>query len=66
MTDEELKALIQQVVDECLKQPLTASEQAASVLTILKTIEQRRWTPAGTPKASQMIIEERDQWQGMS
>jgi hypothetical protein len=67
MTVEELKDLIQQVVDERLSQPPAASHGSA-VLAILKTIEQRRWTPAsGTPKASQMIIEERNQWrQGMS
>ncbi|UBF24990.1 hypothetical protein K9N68_25620 [Kovacikia minuta CCNUW1] len=66
MTIEELKDLIQHIVDERLQQQ-AQSNDSQSVQEILRAIEQHRWTPPpGTPKASQMIIEEREQWrQGM-
>jgi len=68
MTIDDLKSLIHQVVDEHLKQQQVESHDAPSgVESILKSIEQHRWTPPpGISKASQLIIEERDQWrQGM-
>ena len=67
MTVDDLKQLIREVVNEQLqKQPPKATDPR-SVKEILQSIEQHRWTPpSGTPKASEMIIEEREQWrQGM-
>ncbi len=66
MTVDDLKELIRQVVKEQLQnQP--PPKDTRSVAEILQSIEQHRWTPPpGTPTASQMIIEEREQWrQGM-
>ena len=67
MTIDDLKNLIHQVVDEHIKNQQVESNHALPMQDILKAIEQHRWTPPpGTPKASQMIIEERNQWrQGM-
>lgn len=60
MTIDDLKSLIHQVVDEHLKNKQVESDDAPAIQDILKSIEQHRWTPSpGAPKASQMIIEER-------
>ncbi len=62
MTVEELKGLILQVVNENLQVNLPEARETHSIQEILKEIKKLRWTPpAGTTKASQMIIEERKQ-----
>jgi hypothetical protein len=64
LTLDNLKRLIQQVVDERIQQHSSGVKDLLSVQNILAAIEQHRWTPSpGVPKASQLIIEERKQWQ---
>ncbi len=67
MTIAELKDLIRQVVDDRLRRQQPEPKDERSVQEILRSMEEHRWTPPpGTPTASQMIIEERNQWrQGM-
>jgi len=64
LTIDDLKRLIQQVIDERLQHHPPVAKDVSSIQNILAAIEQHRWTPPpGVPKASQLIIEERDQWQ---
>ncbi len=67
LTIDDLQRLIRQVVDEQLKQRLSiiqpwVKQDVPPVQDILAKIEQHRWTPPqGVSKASQLIIEERNQ-----
>ena len=63
MTIADLTQLIQQVVKEQLSQQQSNANDARSVQEILASIDRHRWTLSpGTPTASQLIIEERNQW----
>ncbi len=70
MTTKELESLIIKTVDmkfRLVLRPATPAEPD-QVRALLKAIANRRWTPpVGAPTASQMILEDRNQWrQGMS
>lgn len=70
MSFEELKTLIQTVVEARLKLSPTPKKQITPerLQEIFDSIDRNRWiAPAGSPTLSQMILEEREQWQqGMS
>ena len=61
MTVDDLKELIQEVVNEQLQNQPPKPKDARSVKEILQLIEQHRWTPpADAPSTSELIREDRD------